>query len=113
MNEKIKYKNVCSKCSFPLELCICENLEAESQSIIISNSRRRWGKIVTIVKFQGDFNIDLDELSTKAKKKCASGGTYRKSSIEVQGEHRFKLKELLIKQGFSENNILIRDFRNK
>lgn len=105
--------NICPKCSFPLDLCMCEKLDAEEQFIVISNERRRWGKIVTVVKFQGDFNIDLDELSTKAKKKCASGGTYRDNTIEVQGDHRFKLKKFLIKQGFSDENIKITDFRKK
>lgn len=62
-----------------------------------------------MVKFQGDFNLDLDKLSTKAKKICASGGTFRDNSIEVQGDHRFKLKKFLIKQGFSRKKIKIMD----
>lgn len=86
---------------------MCEKLEAEDQEILIYTERRRWGKIVTVVKFKGQINIDLDDLSTKAKKKCASGGTFSDNTIEVQGDHRFKLKKLLIKQGFEESNIRI------
>ena len=109
MEIRIKDEEICPKCSFPKELCICENLEAEDQSIEILNERRRWGKIVTVVKFKGDFNIDLDELSTKAKKICASGGTYRDNTIEVQGDHRLKLKKFLMNQGFSQENIIIKE----
>jgi translation initiation factor 1 len=90
-----------------MELCICENLEAEEQQIKIYNEKRRWGKDVTIIKFKGNFNIDLDNLLTKAKKKCASGGTFRNDHIELQGEQRFKLKKFLIEEGFPEENILI------
>jgi translation initiation factor 1 len=106
---RIKEDDICPKCSFPKELCICEDLEAEDQLIRISNERRRWGKIVTIVKFNGDFDLDLDDLSTKAKKKCASGGTYRDKTIEVQGDHRLKLKKFLINEGFTNENIIIED----
>jgi len=106
---RIKNEDICPKCSFPKELCICENLEAEEQFIEISTERRRWGKVVTVVRFKGDFNLDLDELSTKAKKKCASGGTYRDNSIEVQGDHRFKLKKFLLNQGFSKDKIRIKE----
>jgi translation initiation factor 1 len=106
---RIKDDYICPKCSFPKELCICEKLEAEDQQIEIYNEKRRWGKVVTVVKFNGDFNIDLDKLNTKAKKKCAAGGTFGDKYIELQGDHRFKLKKFLIKEGFPKENILIQD----
>ncbi|MFX1572925.1 MAG: stress response translation initiation inhibitor YciH [Promethearchaeota archaeon] len=106
---EIKEESICPLCSFPKVLCICEKLEAEEQRIKIYNEKRRWGKIVSIVKFSGDLNIDLDNLITKAKKKCASGGTYGDNYIELQGDHRFKLKKFLIKEGFPKENILIQD----
>lgn len=109
MKTEIKNENICQVCSFPKELCICENLEAEDQQIKIYNEKRRWGKDVTIVKFNGNFNIDLDRLITEAKKKCASGGTFGDNHIELQGDHRFKLKKFLIKKGFPNENILIED----
>ena len=67
------------------------------------------GDIVTVVKFKGDFNLDLDKLSTKAKKIYASGCTFRDNTIEVQGEHRFNLKKFLVEQGFSQKKIRIKD----
>lgn len=92
-----------------MELCICEDLEAEDQRITIYNEKRRWGKIVTVIKFQGDFDLNLDDLSTKAKKVCASGGTYRDNTIEVQGDNRLKLKKFLIDEGFTKDNIVIEE----
>ena len=51
--------------------------------------------------------VNLKNILTKAKKKCASGGTVRNNEVELQGDHRFKLKKFLIDLGFPEENILI------
>lgn len=109
MRRSIKDDDICPKCSFPKALCICEDLEAEDQRITLSNEKRRWGKVVTVVKFKGDLDLNLDDLSTKAKIECASGGTYRNNAIEVQGDHRLKLKKFLINEGFTKDNIVIID----
>jgi translation initiation factor 1 len=39
-------------------------------------------------------------LITKLKKKCASGGTIKDGRIELQGDHRSKVKESLEEMGF-------------
>ena len=91
---------------FPKELCICENLELEDQQIKIYNEKRRWDKVVTVAKLIGDYNIDLDRLNTKEKKRFASFGTFGEHFIEPQGDHHFKLKRILMKEGFPEINIL-------
>jgi translation initiation factor 1 len=104
----IKETDICPTCSYPKELCICENIEVQEQQITIYNETRRWGKIVTIVNFDENTNIDLDNLLTKAKKKCASGGTVRDNKLELQGDHKFKLKKFLIKQGIPKENLIIK-----
>jgi translation initiation factor 1 len=63
--------------------------------------------VVTIIAFVGNFDVNLKNILTKAKKKCASGGTVRDNEVELQGDHRFKMKKLLIDLGFPEENILI------
>ncbi|MHA2196174.1 MAG: stress response translation initiation inhibitor YciH [Promethearchaeota archaeon] len=98
---------MCPLCSFPKELCICDSLSADEQQIIISNDRRKWGKVVTVISFVGNFDVNLKNILTKAKKKCASGGTVRDNEVELQGDHRFKMKKLLIDLGFAEENIVI------
>ncbi|GAH01390.1 unnamed protein product [marine sediment metagenome] len=66
---------------------------ADEQQIIISNDRRKWGKIVTVIKFEGNIDANLKDILKKAKKKCASGGALRGKEIELQGEHKLKLKD--------------------
>ena len=95
-------------CSFPKELCICDNLSVDEQQIIISNDRRKWGRVVTVLTFQGNFDVNLKDILTKAKKQCASGGTLRGTNeVELQGDHKFKMKKFLIGLGFPEENISI------
>ncbi|MFX0039046.1 MAG: stress response translation initiation inhibitor YciH [Candidatus Heimdallarchaeota archaeon] len=100
---------MCPICSFPKELCICDSLSDDEQQIVISNDTRKWGRVVTVVRFIGNFDVNLKNILTKAKKKCASGGTVRANEVELQGDHRFKMKKFLIDLGFSEENILIQE----
>ena len=105
--KSIKDDDICAICSFPKDLCICDSLSADEQQIIISNARRKWGRVVTVITFEGNIDANLKDILTQAKKKCASGGTVRGNEIELQGEHKFKLKKFLIDLGFPEENILI------
>jgi translation initiation factor 1 len=84
-------------------------LSADEQQIVISNDTRKWGRVVTVVRFIGNFDVNLKNILTKAKKKCASGGTVRDNEVELQGDHRFKMKKFLIDLGFPEENILIQE----
>ncbi|GAH72749.1 unnamed protein product, partial [marine sediment metagenome] len=70
--------------------------------------RRKWGRVVTVITFEGNIDANLKDILTQAKKKCASGGTVRGNLIELQGDHKFKLKKFLIDLGFPEENIIIR-----
>ncbi len=107
--KSIKDDDICAICSFPKDLCICDSLSADEQQIIISNSRRKWGRVVTVITFEGNIDANLKEILKGAKKKCASGGTVRGNEIELQGEHKFKLKKFLIDLGFPEENILLQE----
>ena len=50
---------ICSGCSLPMELCICQEIAKEQQRALISVARRRYGKLVTIVEGIDDTAIDL------------------------------------------------------
>ena len=91
---------VCSKCGLPEELCICESIAKESQKFKLSVAAKRFGKYVTIVKGIDSSRIDVKDLLKKLKSKLACGGTFKNDTIELQGEHRQRVRELLIKEGF-------------
>ncbi|MFX1274579.1 MAG: stress response translation initiation inhibitor YciH [Promethearchaeota archaeon] len=100
---------ICPKCSNPKELCVCDGLFLDELQITIYLDKRKWGKTVTLIKFEGAFSENLQDFLKKAKRKVASGGTIRGNEVELMGDHRFKLKQLLIEEGFSEDNIMIKD----
>ena len=85
---------------------MCESLSQENQRITISNDKRKWGRVVTVVTFNGEIP-DLKKMLKKAKTYCASGGTVRDNQIEIQGEHKNKIRKLLMKEGFPLENIEI------
>ncbi|MCJ7490056.1 MAG: stress response translation initiation inhibitor YciH [Thermoplasmata archaeon] len=92
---------ICSVCGLPEELCICEQIAKEQQQIRITTDTRRYGKVVTVVDGIDSGDIDMEELARKLKTKCAAGGTYKDSKIELQGDHKKKVKETLEELGFS------------
>lgn len=92
---------ICSVCGLPEELCMCEQIAKEQQKIRILTDTRRYGKVVTVVEGIDATDIDLDDLARKLKTRCAAGGTAKEGRIELQGEHKRKVKEVLEELGFS------------
>jgi len=93
--------SICEICGLPKEICVCEDIAREQQKITIAVDKRRYGKMMTIVDGINPHDLDIDALITKLKKKCASGGTIKDGKIELQGDHRTKVKEALEKMGFT------------
>ncbi|MGM0771660.1 MAG: stress response translation initiation inhibitor YciH [Halobacteriota archaeon] len=96
---------MCPVCGLPSELCICEEVAKEQQRITVKVNRRRYGKEVTVVEGFDANEIDLHELSTYLKSKFACGGTVKGSSVELQGNHLGRMKEVLVQKGFSPEQI--------
>ncbi len=92
---------ICSVCGLPEELCMCEQIAKEQQKIRILTDTRRYGKVVTVVEGIDSTDIDLNDLARKLKTRCAAGGTAKDGRIELQGEHKKKVKEVLEELGFS------------
>ena len=93
--------DICDVCGLPKEICVCEDIAREQQKITIAVDKRRYGKMMTIVDGINPHDLDIDALITKLKKKCASGGTIKDGKIELQGDHRTKVKETLEEMGFT------------
>ena len=99
---------ICPKCGLPKELCVCETIAKEAQKIKIRTSKRRYGKITTVIEGVESKDIDVKELAKKLKSELACGGTSKKDVIELQGDHRKKAKKILVRSGFSEEQIEMR-----
>ena len=92
--------SICNLCGLPEELCICEEIAKEQQKAVISIVRRRYGKVVTIVEGIDDTAIDIGELAKILKSSCASGGTVKGRTIELQGDHKKRAAKVLEQNGY-------------
>lgn len=95
---------ICKKCGLPKELCVCGTITKESQKIKIILNKRRYGKMITVVEGLTS-DIDLKQLSKDLKHKLACGGTFKNGTIELQGNHRDRVKKVLVEFGFPEDRI--------
>ncbi len=99
-------KDLAELLGLPEELIEPEAFTRELQKIKIRREKRKFGKIVTIVE-GFDETVDLKSLTKKLKKKLGCGGTYYDDRIELQGDHARKVKEILVQEGFPEENISV------
>lgn len=77
------------------------SLPPERQTVYLHReSGGRGGKAVTLVKNLVLSPDDLKALAKRLKQECGTGGTVKGSVIEIQGEQREKIAELLRKAGY-------------
>lgn len=77
------------------------DLAPQQQDLRIQASRSgRKGKTVTIITGFQHKPETLGKLLKDLKAKCGTGGTVKGDSLEIQGEHKQKLLELLLKSGY-------------
>ena len=99
---------VCPKCGLARELCVCETIAKEEQRIVIKLEKRKFGKLITIVVGINAKDIDIKDVAKKLKSKFACGGTVKGNAIELQGQHRDRVKQELIRMGFAPETIEVR-----
>ena len=75
---------ICPKCGLPMDLCVCDVLEKETnKKIKVYSEKRKFRKYVVIVEgLSGD---ELEKAAKELKRMLACGGTYKNGSIELQG----------------------------
>lgn len=99
---------VCSTCGLPKELCVCETIAKETQNIEITTAKKKYGKLITIIKGIDNKQIDIKDVAKKLKSEFACGGTVKKGIVELQGDHKQKVKQALIQMGFPAETVEIR-----
>jgi len=89
----------------PLDEMLFKEVLKEQQRIRVYIEKARYGKLKTIIEGIDEKEFNLDEIAKKLKAKLACGGTAKNGRIELQGDHREKVKRLLANFGFSEDLI--------
>jgi translation initiation factor 1 len=60
---------------------------------------------MTVVEGLNEKDLDLKDLVKTLKVECACGGTFKDKRIELQGDHRKKVMDVLMNMGFSQDLI--------
>ncbi|MGK2945117.1 MAG: translation initiation factor Sui1 [Desulfuromonadales bacterium] len=97
---------LCPKCDKPVAGCICKQatmIASKADSIVRvgRESKGRKGKGVTLISGVPLTPEGLKNLASELKQKCGTGGTLKNGVIEIQGDHRDVLIELLKAKGWT------------
>lgn len=96
---------ICNTCGLPKDLCVCEDIAKESQTLTVSTTKKKFGKINTVITGINRHEVDVKEIAKKLKGKFACGGTAKDGVIELQGDHTERITEALASLGFSPETI--------
>jgi translation initiation factor 1 len=100
---------VCPGCGWPERDCKCSTRPADAAvparpggivAKLRMEKKGRGGKIVTVVDGLPQNAAFLKELSQELKRACGTGGTAADGAVELQGDLRDRVRELLLKKGF-------------
>lgn len=96
---------ICATCGQPVAACRCRQQPRVTPPVdgvvrVGRETKGRKGKGVTLVSGVPLPFEELKELARELKQKCGSGGTLKDGVIEIQGDHRDALIELLKARGW-------------
>ena len=94
----------CPQCLRAVAECVCKGKSkpAHGNGVVRvgRETKGRAGKGVSVITGLPLNQDQLEQLATKLKKRCGTGGTVKEGSIEIQGDHRDVLVAELEKLGF-------------
>jgi translation initiation factor 1 len=99
--------SICPGCGWPERDCKCSSRNQPNETVptrVVAKLRMeksgRGGKTVTVV-YDLPHNVAfLKQLCSELKRTCGTGGAVSENTIELQGDLRERLRDLLMKKGF-------------
>ncbi|MFC4989555.1 translation initiation factor [Saliphagus infecundisoli] len=76
------------------------DLETSQQLLTLRTESRRYDKPVTIIEGFDLPDSEVESIASDLKSSVGAGGTVEDGRIEIQGDHRDRLPELLRDRGF-------------
>lgn len=78
-----------------------QELPPNQQNVRVQATRTgRKGKTVTVITGFQTKPETLNALLKQLKTQCGTGGTVKENEIEIQGDHKQKILEILVKLGY-------------
>lgn len=101
-----EHGSVCPRCGWPSRDCRCssqlEEPVPDRLTVALSIERAgRKGKTVTVVDRLPRNSAFLKTLAKELKKSCGSGGSTGDGRVEIQGDHRDTLRQVLAAKGWT------------
>jgi len=97
----------CATCGLPEELCVCATISKEGAKITVKAVKRKFNALTTLIAGM-ESGEDMKHLVTQLKARLACGGTSKDGVIELQGDHRKRLKDILVELGFAADSIEVK-----
>ena len=98
---------ICPKCGWPADDCRCSSARAPAEPVpakirpVLRIEKRVSGKQVTVVAGLPKNDAFLDALLRELKKSCGTGGRVSEGAVELQGDQRERLREVLGGKGWT------------
>jgi translation initiation factor 1 len=96
---------MCPACRQPLGHCACSKQQAAPAGNGIirvgRETKGRKGAGVTIIRGVPLAGTELAELAAQLKRQCGAGGTVHQGTIEIQGDHRDRVIQVLGRPGWT------------
>ena len=98
---------VCAGCGWPTRDCKCsqhsddEPIPGRIVAKLRLEKKGRGGKTVTVVAGLPQNGAFLKDLCQDLKRACGTGGTVVDCGVELQGDLRARVRESLLKKGFT------------
>mgnify|MGYP001792657756 CR=1 FL=1 len=97
----------CPGCGWPQRDCKCSSQRAANDPIpnrIVAKLRMekkgRGGKVMTVVYGLPENEAFLKELCQELKRSCGTGGAVVDGGVEIQGDLRERVRDVLLKKGY-------------
>jgi translation initiation factor 1 len=72
----------------------------EQQVARLSVEKRKKSKVVSVVRGLPAEGNDLSALLSRLQSHCGAGGTIKEERLEIQGDHRDRIRDALRQLGF-------------
>jgi translation initiation factor 1 len=95
----------CERCGLLPSDCQCPAhfkslLPPDKQTAKVATEKRKKGKLVTVVRGLSAQESDLPNLLTKLQTSCGAGGSVQDDTVEIQGDHVDRVREMLRGLGY-------------